>query len=109
MQHQPFVHPITPRKTDPVPTSSTAPTPQSNSILTYPLQSNLVQQHPGYIRVVLRRLYLRRKQLQLPALSLFIENFDRLEPTGSGVAIELAQITKRALSRTVRRTDGFDQ
>src|SRR6266702_6142794 len=103
MQHQPFVHPITPRKTDPVPTSSTAPTPQSNFHTDVPAPVEPCSTAPG--------LHSGRSPEALPpketastagSLSLFIENFDRLEPTGLGVAIELAQITKRALSRTVR-------
>jgi hypothetical protein len=61
-------------------------------LLAVPFVLNMSRYNRDASRVVLRSIYLRRKQLQLPALSLFIENFDRLEPTGLGVVIRATVI-----------------
>ena len=72
-------------------------------------QPNLVQQDSCDVRIVLRRLDLCRKQFQLPAFALLVENLNRLQPPCLRRAVQLAQITQRPLSRTFRRSDRFDQ
>src|SRR5207302_2043717 len=72
-------------------------------------QAHLVQQNAGYLRIILRRLDMRRKQLQLFRLTLFVENLDGLQPACLCRAVQLTQITQRPLSWSVRSSNRFNQ
>src|SRR6267154_151555 len=74
-----------------------------------PFQAHLVQQNAGYLRIILRRLDMRRKQLQLFRLTLFVENLDGLQPACLRRAVQLTQITQRPLSWSVRSSNSFNQ
>lgn len=47
--------------------------------------------------IVIHRCCIRRKELQLPTLTLFVEYFDALEPARLRQSVQLTQVTKRAL------------
>jgi hypothetical protein len=59
--------------------------------------------------IVLRRLDIGRKQLQLPALALLIEDFDGLQPARLRRVIQLTQITQGSLARTIGRAHRFHE
>src|SRR5438046_5642497 len=52
---------------------------------------------------------MRRKQLQLFRLTLFVENLDGLQPACLRRAVQLTQITQRPLSWSVRSSNRFNQ
>src|SRR6266851_7939978 len=52
---------------------------------------------------------MRRKQLQLLCLTLLVEHFDGLEPSGLGRTVQLTQITQRLLPRSVGGPHRFHQ
>src|SRR5438094_4027611 len=52
---------------------------------------------------------MRRKQLQLFRLTLFVENLDGLQPACLCRAVQLTQITQRPLSWSVRSSNRFNQ
>jgi hypothetical protein len=62
-----------------------------------------------YLRIIGWPCYLRREQLQLLLLTLFVEDFNRLQPAGLRRTVQFAQITECPLTRTIRRTYGFYQ
>jgi len=77
--------------------------------LPHPIEANPIDQHPRHLRVVLRRLGIGREQLQLPPFALLVEDGDRFMPARLRRVVQFAQITHRALTRTVGRPHGFDQ
>ena len=85
------------------------PLPQFQTQATSSKLPHPAHPHPSYVRIVLRHLDVRRKQFQLPAFALLVEDRDHLQPVRLRRVVQFAQITQRALTRTVGRADGFDQ
>jgi hypothetical protein len=52
---------------------------------------------------------MRGKQLQLLRLTLFVKNFDSLQPARLRRTVQLTEITQRLLSRPIGGAHGFDQ
>jgi hypothetical protein len=73
------------------------------------LEANPIHPHASNFGIVLRRLHVGRKQLQLPALALLVEDFDRLQPARLRRVVQLAQIAQGPLTRTIGGADGLDQ
>src|SRR5260370_34595542 len=76
--------------------------------LTRALHPDLLHQHPGYVRLI-RCFCFGGKQFQLCCFALLVEHFDSLLPTCMGRTVQFTEITKRALARTIRRSNGLDQ
>ena len=72
------------------------------------LHPDLLHQHPGYVRLI-RCFCFGGKQFQLCCFALLVEHFDSLLPTCMGRTVQFTEITKRALARTIRRSNGLDQ
>jgi len=64
-------------------------------------QTYFVQQHPRYLRIVLGRSHMRRKQFQLLRIALIVEDLNGLQPARLRRAVQFAQIANRFLTRTV--------
>src|ERR1022692_1478279 len=76
---------------------------------THPFQSNLVHNHLRYLRIVIGRHHMRRKQFQLTRFPLLVEHLNRLQPARLCRTVQLPQIADRPLTRTIRRAYRFHQ
>src|ERR1017187_8336379 len=72
------------------------------------LDPDLLHQPPRYVRII-GRFYCGGKQLQLGTLAVLVEDLHRLLPTCVSRTVQLTEITKRALPRTIGRTHRLDQ
>ena len=77
--------------------------------LSRPFQAHPIHQHARDLRIVRRRLHMRRKQFQLLRFGVFVKDLDCLQPARTIRAVQLTQMAKRFLPRTIRRAHRLHQ
>jgi hypothetical protein len=82
---------------------------QARAQLPRPFQPHALDQYLRHLRIVRGRRDVRGKPFQLVALTGLVEDLDRLQPPRLRRAIQLAEMTHRPLTRTIRRADRFHQ